>query len=269
MKRRELEKVVEKHLKQIEKRSGKVPGSFVEEDIHELRVEYKKLRAFVRLVVLDKDAGDLKLTGKLRSLYHAAGNVRDLDLFIKQVKDSSQKDNQDVPHYIKHLHSDLFAAKEVLVKEIEKAGFVKINKSLLEELPGSLGEDTVRKFVHRKVAAIRLILLAVETEKELHTIRKQLKDITYNIKIFQSDWGLPFPVTAWKSEKQLNDMAVKLGDFNDLVLRILLLKSVPGNLPAEELEYITNRRKDLQQQAAENKKSLLEQVQQLPLNSNF
>jgi len=57
----------------LKKYSGQIPGSFGEEDIHELRVEYKKLRAFVRLVKLDKGAGDLKLPGKLKSLYHAAG----------------------------------------------------------------------------------------------------------------------------------------------------------------------------------------------------
>jgi len=59
----------------------------------------------------------------------------------------------------------------------------------VDELPDSLGDDTVRKFVHRKVAAIRIILLALETEKELHTIRKQLKDIIYNIRIFQNGLG--------------------------------------------------------------------------------
>lgn len=269
MKRRELEKVVEKHLKHIEKHSGKIPGSFVEEDIHELRVEYKKLRAFIRLVKLDKDAGDLKLPGKLKSLYHAAGKVRDLDLFIKQVLSPAQEDNQALPHYTKHLNHELFAAKVALVSEIEKAGFDKINKSLLDELPSSLKDDTVKKFVHRKVAAIRLILLAVETEKELHTIRKQLKDIIYNIKIFQSDWGIPFPIIAWKSEKQLNDMATRLGDFNDLVLRISLLKTAPGSLPPGELKYVLDKREELQRQEAEYKKALLEQVLQLQLNSNF
>lgn len=241
----------------------------MEEDIHELRVEYKKLRAFVRLVMLDKAAGDLKLPGKLKSLYHAAGNVRDLQLFIKQINTYALDGHQTLSHYTKLLHDSLFADKETLVKEIEKAGFDKISKSLLDELPSSLDDDTTRKFVHRKVAAIRLILLAVETEKELHTIRKELKDITYNIKIFQSDWGLPFPVTAWKSEKQLNDMTTKLGDFNDQCVMLSMLKPLNNGIPIEEKEYLEKKRLNLQDEQISFKESLLKQVQDIHLISNF
>jgi len=269
MKRKELEKVIDKHLKHIEKYSGQIPGSFGEEDIHELRVEYKKLRAFVRLVKLDKGTGNLKLPAKLKSLYHAAGNVRDLHLFIKQQETSSKEDRQTLPYYTTYLNKDLFAAKEALVKEIEKTDFSKIYKSIMDELPDSLEEVTVRKFIHRKVAAIRLILLAVETEKELHTIRKQLKDIIYNIKIFQNDWGLSFPVTAWKSEKQLNEMTTKLGDFNDLCMALSMLKPMNNGIPAEEKAYLENKRAKLLQRQSSDKESLLQEVQQLQLISNF
>jgi len=270
MKRRELEKVMEKHGRHIEKYSKHIPGSFGEEDIHELRVEYKKLRAFIRLVKLDKKAGRIKMPARLKSLYHAAGKVRDLHLFIQQLTDPSKNNTSTVPHYIKYLRHDLFEAKEQLVKEIERADFDKFLKDITDELPAELGDDTVKKFIHRKVATIQIILLAVETEKELHTIRKQLKDIIYDIKIFQNDWGISFPVIAWKSEKLLNDMTTKLGNFNDLCATLGFLKPFTHHeIPPEEREYIETKRQEIQQQLEQEKHVLLEQVQHLHLNSNF
>ena len=84
MKREALEQVVDKHISNIEKHSNKLPGSFEEEDIHDLRLNYKKVRAFMRLLQVEKDASRLHIPDKLRSLYHHCGTVRDWQLFLQK-----------------------------------------------------------------------------------------------------------------------------------------------------------------------------------------
>ena len=268
MKRRDLEKVVEKHLAHIQKFSQQIPGHFVPEDIHELRVEYKKLRAFTRLVQLERGAGDLRILPKLKSLYHAAGEVRDIQHLLQQLATISGK--YPLPEFIKYWEQVLFAAKEQLVKEIEKADFGKMQENMSQHLPDTLEENTIEKFIHRKVAAIHIILMAAEQDKDLHSIRKNLKDIIYEIRIFKSDLGLPFPVKAWKSEKLLNDMTVKLGDFNDQSILISYLHSGYSKIvSAGEQTIIDNWRQSLELQKEKLKQFLFQQVLRLQLVHDF
>ncbi|WP_315818123.1 CHAD domain-containing protein [Paraflavitalea speifideaquila] len=153
---------------------------------------------------------------------------------------------------------------------IEKFKAGKAIDSITQELPAALEDAAIRKFIHRKVGAIQVILLALEKDKELHTIRKQLKDIIYNIRIFDSDWGLSFPVIAWRSEKRLNDTAAMLGDFNDLcIASSFLSEDIIGTLPEGEKIPLRTWRTNLLQEKEVVKLQLMEQLSQLHLVSNF
>src|SRR6185369_6950007 len=145
MKKRDLQKVVAKRLSNIEKYSKQIPGHFTAEDIHELRVEYKKLRAFTRLLQLAKGGGHLDIPAKLKSLYHAAGETRDIQLFLQHVKKVSEK--HSLHTFIHHWQHELFTAKEQLVKEIEKTDLKKIEDTIRHRLPDSLNESTIQTFV--------------------------------------------------------------------------------------------------------------------------
>src|SRR6266498_471691 len=85
MKRQALEEVANKYIHNIEKHSNRLPGSFDAEDIHDLRVGYKKIRAFLRLLQLESHAGDLQLPPPLKSVYQTAGKVRDIQLFLGEI----------------------------------------------------------------------------------------------------------------------------------------------------------------------------------------
>jgi CHAD domain-containing protein len=268
MKRRDLEKVVAKRLAHIEKYSKQIPGHFATEDIHELRVEFKKLRAFTRLLQLEKGGGHLQVPQKLKSLYHAAGETRDIQLFLQQLQKVSEK--HPLPTFIKHWQHELFRCKEDLVKEIEKSDFEKVESNIRHHLPDTLQESTIEKFVHRKVAAIHIILIAAEQDKDLHSIRKNLKDLSYEIKIFKADLGIAFPVKAWKSEKQMNEMTTRLGDFNDqCILLSFFQEDFSQKVPVEEHSVIENWKRSIIQQKEKVKDYLLQQVQKLQLVHDF
>jgi CHAD domain-containing protein len=167
-------------------------------------------------------------------------------------------------------HQQLFTGKEQTVAAIEAVHFKKLINVITKELPRQLHDETIKKFMHQKVAAIHIVLLAADNENDLHTIRKQLKDIIYVIRIFEHDWGIPFPISAWKSEKELSDMASTLGDFNDRCLAISLLQSGYTNAGNDEEKSILQElHKKKLHQKDEQQQQLLQQVRSLQMEHAF
>lgn len=268
MKRKALEGVVIKHISSIEKHSNRLPGAFDQENIHDLRVGYKKIRAFLRLLQLEKDGGRLHMPDKIKAVYQICGKVRDMQLFLAElhtIKIASQ-----LPASIPRWRQQLFSYKEQTVSAIEAVDFKKLPDAILKELPKQLHDETVKKFMHQKIAAIHIVLLAADHEEDLHAIRKQLKDIIYTIRIFEHDWDIPFPINGWKSEKELSDMASSLGDFNDRCHAISLLQSgysiacnEDEKIALQQLHDHWLRQKETQQQ------QLLQQVRELGMEHAF
>jgi CHAD domain-containing protein len=239
MKRRALEEVIDKHIGNIEKHSERLPGKFDKEDIHDLRVGYKKARAFIRLLKLEKDTGDLHIPHKLKAEYHAAGKVRDMQLFLDELHQLPVV--LQIPNSLSFYNHQLFTNKEVAVSAIEDVHFKKVSTSLTNELPKELHDDTLKKFLHQKIAAIHIILLAADDEHDLHSIRKQLKDIIY-----------------------------ALGDFNDRCLAISLLQSGYNHDGNEnEKPILQELEKKWQQEKSIQQQQLLKSVRELRIERAF
>jgi CHAD domain-containing protein len=262
MKRQALEDVVSRYIEQIEKHSDRVPGNFDQSTIHDLRVGYKKIRAFLRLLQLESHAGDLQMPVKLKAVYQTSGKVRDLQLFLVQI--SLATDAASLPFYCKCCNRQLFACKEQAVQAIEEVQFKKVIHSIKKELPGHLHPDTLRKFMQQKMAAINIVLLAADDEKDLHTIRKHLKDIIYVIRIYENDLETPFPIQEYANEKELSDMAARLGDFNDCCLAVSLLQTLcAGESMNNEKQLLQQLQQSWMRQKGEQQKKLLQEVQVL------
>ena len=267
MKRPALEEAIDKHISSIQKYCERLPGCFDQEDIHDLRVDYKKIRAFIRLLQLEKDTGDLHIPQKLKAVYQIGGKVRDLQLFLLELNTLSVVN--DIPNIIVRWHKQLFAYKEQLVSAIEEVNFKKLRSDITNELPRELHDDTVKKFLHQKVAAIHIILLAADNEHDLHGIRKELKDVIYNMRIYENDLGIPFPVSGW-NEKRLNEMASQLGDFNDRCIAISLLQSgYSEEINDNEKAVLQDLQANWQQQKEARQHQLLQQVRELKMEHAF
>jgi CHAD domain-containing protein len=267
MKRPALEEVIDKHLGNIEKHSERLPGKFDKEDIHHLRVGYKKARAFIRLLQLEKDTHDLHLPHKLKAAYHTAGKVRDMQLFLDELHELPVV--LQIPNSLSFYNHQLFTSKEAAVVTIEEMHFKKVLTSLTNELPKELRDDTLKRFLHQKVAAIHILLLAADDEHDLHSIRKQLKDIIYVIRIFENDWGISFPIRGW-SEKKLSDMASTLGHFNDRCLAISLLQlGYNHNGNENEKPVLQDLEKKWQQEKSSQQNELLQKVRELHVEHTF
>jgi CHAD domain-containing protein len=267
MKGKELEKVADKHLRAIEKYCKRIPGAFTIEDIHDLRVDYKRLRTYIRLCKEEAHTRSLAMPETLREIYRAAGEVRDHQLFLAKIS-LFAKVQYALPGFTQCLQQRLFSKKEELVKKIEKADWGKISKSIESELPSVLHDAAIRQFVNRKVASIHILMLAAEKEEDLHEVRKNLKDLLHGVRIFDNDFLIPFPFPAWKNEKPIHDMAEKLGDFNDECITLSFLESVcQENIVAEERDNINAWRTMQIQQVEAGKKKLLQEILLLDLTA--
>src|SRR5882757_10385737 len=102
-----------------EQQMAHTPGKKI---IHSLRVDVKKLRAFCRLLSLEKEEEHaLKLPRRLKKMYARAGIVRNLQLQIKNVEDYSRQQNI-------HPGSLLATLKHRLKKNRQKKGPVLTRK---------------------------------------------------------------------------------------------------------------------------------------------
>lgn len=231
MKKAHLEEVIKKRLQRMESLCVQIPGVFDIEVIHDLRVEYKKLRAFVRMLQWEEESSKLKVPGKLKSVYEAGGPVRDLQLFLPLLQPYCDQ----LVHYHERLEEKLGTEKENLEQAIGKVSFGRAEESLLSHLPGKLQADTVNKFALHKIAAIQAGMHAIHDDEDLHTIRKQLKDLIYNIKVYTSEWNQPFPVALGNGEEELIHAARLLGNYNDLCFAVTFIQNNhEEGLPQEE-----------------------------------
>lgn len=267
MKNAHLADVIKKRCNRMHSTSDAIPGQFGPDDIHDLRVDYKKLRAFIRLLQFESGSSKrLSVPGELKNVYQSGALVRDMQLFLPLLKSHER----NLTQYKAARERDLFSAKEQLVEAIEAASYKKAERKMLQDLPDELHEETVRKFVHKNISGIQIIRLALEDDDHLHQVRKNLKDIVFNIRVFRDDWNIPFPVKAWKSEDDLSDLASSLGDYNDKCIAVSYLSDrYLANLPSEEQQVIHCLREQWENEKEIQKQEMMRRVRQLEVVSDF
>jgi CHAD domain-containing protein len=264
MKKAQLEEVIKKRMRRMQNLCAQVPLTYDIEDIHDLRVEYKKLRAFIRLLQWEEDAAKLKVPGKLKTIYETGGPVRDLQLFFPLLEPHFSQ--QPSPQYLERLHQRLSSAKDKLQQAIFQTSFEKTEESMLHRLPKSLQAETVRKFVQDKITTIQAGMVAIHHDEDLHTIRKQLKDLTYNIKTFRNDFNLPFPVSLGNSEEDLNHAVTLLGNYNDLCFAVTFLQThKEEGLPESEAHLLEQLEKEWLEEKDARQKVVIQKLTDLQL----
>ena len=81
MNQEQIKHITNNHYRKLKKHIKKVSEDFNLEAIHQFRVEYKKLRAFLRMILQDHvTAGEIKISKKLKKGYNISGSIRDLQL---------------------------------------------------------------------------------------------------------------------------------------------------------------------------------------------
>lgn len=187
--------------------------------IHDFRLDIKKLRAFYRLITLESvEAKPLKLPRRLKAMYRGLGRIRDLQQQQKSVEAFAQKKGIR-PQYL------LDELKHQLKKQTGKKSFLlsskyfpKYAEKTGKKLPLQLSAETLRTFFLQKKQGIQdIIAKASLSDDELHSIRKNIKDMMYVSDIYTNDIDSALPGLLWPPEdqKRMEALAKDHGAHND------------------------------------------------------
>jgi CHAD domain-containing protein len=222
MKQKEMIEIIEGVFKNIDKLCGKILKTFNADDIHDFRVEVKKLRAFLRLLDIKKEGSIIPKL--LKYFYTYAGNVRNIQLYEQSLFEYIKAHDVKKPdEYIKLLNNEKKYWKKEARNLVKKDDFSKTKEKILKGLPAKLEKPGIKKFVQNKLDNLKLQLEHLNDDNPLHSIRKILKDIFYNWDYIKYYAVLPASISNKEALKLLTTM---LGEFIDKFMQLEFLKPV-------------------------------------------
>jgi CHAD domain-containing protein len=242
-------------------------NAFGMEVIHLFRVEVKKLRAFLRMLSAGKDWNKIKIPHALKDVYKKAGLVRDLQLHIRSIENEGNSSGIPVSH-LWQLKRKLAVAKRKLKKVMEPEVLPDTQKKIEKKVAGNLEDGVVENFVQTKMTMIlKTISRKTMGDKDLHTVRKHLKDIIYIAKIFETELLQPFPLRNWNKEKEnyFIGLADELGKFQDSCVSLIHLKA---DLHANTLDKEKGLIRGIHKQQEQVKKRLKQALKEKCADTN-
>ena len=181
---KDLEKYLEKQLKSIEYLLRKPADTYAAITFHRLRVRIKKLHSLFNL--LNYCFEDFKLKNKARlfdKIFRQAGKIREFQ--IEEAKLKYRLSNNALPIYKSNLKESQVKAKEIFfltVKDINLAFLKKTQQYLLPYLK-KVKTRHINKYIKENIKeAQKIIIHGLSTNKRIHHLRKQLKNIQYTLK---------------------------------------------------------------------------------------
>ena len=185
MKKSEIDKILEKRFKKIEKYFHRSIASFETEYIEAFRTEIRKLKVFLHLVNMESDDGlSYRITKRMKTLYGYFGIIRNLQTQFSKMEKHAEDPTQKAPEgYINILEKELLYWK-TLILDFQDAGYSFDNdkQEIAATLPDKLKKKSIKKFVNYTL--YELNTLSDRTDDDaLDSIRKFLEDIYYNYDI--------------------------------------------------------------------------------------
>jgi CHAD domain-containing protein len=242
--------VISARFKNIRKQCKKIAIDFDQKAIHGFRTEVKKMRAYIRLVsFVWKDAHASKLPKKFKKLYSAAGDVRDIQLQLERITLVTSGNGLQIVKYSHLLEKKLGKKKKKLKKLIQQTSMHSLEKKIVSHLPKRLDMETIRKFIQQKTAETRLLSkIEDERDDDIHSIRKNLKDLMYNAKTIEDDElkeAFPSELSEPVKLRAVEKLTDKLGMFTDLSAAISFTEpsyvSTLNSAEKDQLQHIRER----------------------------
>ncbi len=212
---------LQNHLKKIDKELNS-------EDIHQFRVEFKKLRAFLRMLSVKREIADeINLSKKLKTCYRITGLIRDFQLQQERIANIVTLQSEKTKAYNKQLQEEIENLKPGLSEHFSENPVFESKQKTKAGLPDEFHLRDFKIFIQKKWNVINGIIASGHfSDENIHTIRKNLKDLMYSVKIY-SDLGINIPaVYALKGNdnEYFNLLLEELGYFQDKCTAIALMK---------------------------------------------
>ncbi|HWH63303.1 MAG TPA: CHAD domain-containing protein [Ginsengibacter sp.] len=261
----QIKNITNRHYRNLKKHFRKIKKHFDAEAIHEFRVEYKKLRAFLRLI--SKVTGrkeTAKISGKLKRCYAVAGSLRDLQLQQQRFLKISAQEVEKPSAYIHLLNKYIRASQTRLRKLLLKKTLDKNKKNSEQFIPCAIGSSHFRNYVEDIWASI---FTTIEQEnisdKDIHKVRKHLKDLFYNFKelVRNEDDVATLKAIVGKDEKDFDQLLEEIGIYLDICNAIDLLKPQRiHKLNKEDQESLIRIKMRLLQDESKLKRSIEQKI---------
>lgn len=222
----ELVQYFERRLTVLTKHFINTQQCFGMEDLHQLRVEIKKLRAFLRMLEL--------VTGKsfqktdhyrlLAIIFKPGGRLRETQINLSLV---GKYTSYLVPYYKVFLVKRESKQKEklkVALNDFDISEFDRLNKLVIPylELTGlNILEERGLRFIAQEMETINSLRPGISNQKDLHKIRMHLKAMGYITKLMNEmkpDEKLAASLLAIKPTETM------IGNWHDRVVLVLSLK---------------------------------------------
>ena len=229
MNRTQIKGITNKHYSKLKKHIKKIAEDFDMEAIHQFRVEYKKLRALLRMLSQQEETtGEIKISNTLKEVYSISGSIRDLQLQQHRIVEATKQEQKKPQAYLTLLQKEMDSPKpelsEILLRNSINAGKKKTDAGIPAEFP----LNSFKNFVRQKWAVVHAIIRSGNfSDDNVHLVRKNLKDLFYNLKLYKGTDHeiLSKIILKGKDEQYFNQLLEELGSFQDKCTAIALLKS--------------------------------------------
>lgn len=194
-----------------------------QEELHQFRVQVKKLRAMFELLDTNSGSHPLKKDFKpVKKIFKRCGEIRSAFINL-QYGQRLQFKNEDF--FMNHLYEIEKGTNEV--KDRGKQYLKKI-KAAHDDIDGDLqhiSDKDILEFYKAKLYNIGSFLENLQFNDELHATRKQIKTLMYNRKIAQNALDGKLQI----SNDYLDKLQTLIGDWHDNVLALELFSSAGFN----------------------------------------
>lgn len=161
-------------------------------------------------------------------MYKILGTIRDLQLQQQRIDLIAKQDPGIAGPYHSLLEEEIKKLKPELA-EISSAKMITESKRKTgTSIPDEFQLPGLKSFMQKKWAAVKAIILSGDfSDDNIHSIRKNLKDIFYNIKEYESAEYDTSSLQVWKGrdENYFNEFLDELGNFQDKCTSIDLMRS--------------------------------------------
>ena len=222
MKQKEITEAVENSFKVIDKLFRKILKEFNADDIHDFRVEVKKLRAFLRMAHINDENDNMVIPKLLKTFYGYIGIIRNIQLQKHRLFEYITKCSANTPHeYVDLLDKEKNYWQEEAIDLMADNNFDDVKEKIIKQLPGKIGKAQVLKFTQTKLNLLTTLIDSLHDDAEVHTIRKILKDLLYTWNYVQDKSVLP---KAISNEEELKSITEILGCFRDICIEFEFLQ---------------------------------------------
>ncbi|MBN8852051.1 MAG: hypothetical protein BGO55_26465 [Sphingobacteriales bacterium 50-39] len=213
-----------RHYRRVKTLGKAVVGTWGEEDIHQFRVEVKKLRAYLRLAGATHTGIKARLPGRLHVFYSMTGVIRCLQLQRKGLEDAAARLKKELPDTCSAFLEGRIETAIAVIREYlqQNSPLGKTRAEWHVSVHGRAAARGVETFI-RKRRDIIVPGEALPDEEGLHAMRKAMKDILYVWPFFSGDDILLLP-EKWHSKSNLHSCTEVLGEFHDICIQLQLLQ---------------------------------------------